>query len=93
MGHDAQPDVTVVGQVKLRPEDALDSTFSVSWKVTDNFERVFKAYAEGKKNPKTKLRRSRAEMFKHHKKLKKELDELGCHFSEMKFDLSPLNAN
>ena len=91
-GH-PKPDVTVVGQIKLRPEDGLEETFSVSWKVTDNFERVFEAYAEGKKNPEMKCRRTRAEMFKHHKKLKKELNDLGCHFPEMKFDLSPLDGS
>jgi hypothetical protein len=89
-GH-SKPDVTVVGQVKLQRDEGLDETFTVHWEITDNFERVFKAYAAVKKNPKAKLRRSVAEMFKHHKKLKKDLEKAGFHFPEMKFDLSPLN--
>jgi hypothetical protein len=88
-----KPDVTVVGRVKLQPDDGLEETFTVHWHITDNFERVFKAYVAAKKNPKAKYRRSVAEMFKHHKKLKKDLEKGGFHFPEMKFDLSPLGES
>jgi hypothetical protein len=86
----AKPDVTVVGSVTLRPEDGLEPTLTVSWTIDEEFERVYKKYADGKKNPKTKRRRSLAEMFQHHKKLHKKLESLGFRFTESQFDLSPL---